>query len=299
MSFLGMMKKILVAVLYFLKSLPLSVWHKIGEMFKRIVTWLYKRLNDNGNDQEKQTEDEQNDWKKHVNTGENSTDGGSRGKMKIVDVRRKMYKNPDPNRRYKIRKLNKIKKLVLHCDDLDWDLWDIARYDVTPNPNHHISPKGLPGFSYHHFIEKDGTIFYCETVTKITWHVAAHNTSSIGICIRYRATNNKNPPPVKQIDAVIELMTRLCLILGISPDNIYGHRELPGTGYVIINGRKRYRKSCPGWLVNLDKLRYTISIEAQKTLKQQGYYKGPIDGIFGRKSRKALKKYSKDAKRRR
>lgn len=213
--------------------------------------------------------------------------------MKFIDIRDKMLKNPDPKRRYKKRKLKKIKKIVFHCDDWDKDLWETAYYDVTPNPDHHISTKGCPGFTYHYFVEKVGTVFYCEDINKITWHAGNHNGKSIGICMRYNATGNSNPPPEEQLLAAQELMTRLCLDLGIDPDNIYGHRELYGTGYKIVNGVKKLKKTCPGMLVSMSKTRYIVSMSVQQVLAGLGHYAGTIDGIFGRKSEAALRKYTK------
>ena len=80
-------------------------------------------------------------------------------------------------------------------------------------------------------------------------------------------------------------------MLHIDPDNIKGHRELPGTGYRIVNGVKKLRKTCPGMLVNLDKVRYIVSMAVQRVLKTQGLYQDKIDGIFGPISEKALKNY--------
>jgi N-acetyl-anhydromuramyl-L-alanine amidase AmpD len=209
------------------------------------------------------------------------------------DIRDMMLKNPNPKRRYRTRKLKKIKKIVLHCDAWDKDLWETARYDVTPSEDHHISKKGCPGFTYHFFVEKKGEVFYCEGMNKITWHAGNHNGNSIGICIRYRATGNPNPPPEEQLDSTYRLLTHLCLQLGIDPDNIKGHRELKGTGYKIVKGVKKLRKTCPGMLVNMDKVRYIISMGVQKVLAKFDLYKGEIDGDFGPLSEAALIKYRK------
>jgi N-acetyl-anhydromuramyl-L-alanine amidase AmpD len=205
-----------------------------------------------------------------------------------------MPKNPNPRRRYKKRKLKKISKLVLHCDDWDADIMTIANYDVTPHPQHHISKKGCPGFTYHYFIEKDGTVKYAMDLKEITWHAGNHNGKSIGVCIRYRATGNPNPPPKVQLTALQKLLARLCLDLCIDPDNIKGHRELFGTGYKVVNGKKKLRKTCPGMLVNLDEMRYVVSMAVQQVLAGLGLYTGRIDGDFGPKSEAALERHRKN-----
>jgi len=215
----------------------------------------------------------------------------SSGNMNIVDVRGTLPLNPDPNRRYALRTLNNIVRIVLHCDDMDADLMTIANFDVTPRPDHPISPLGDPGFTYHYFIEKDGTKYFTQDLEEVTWHVGGYNLGSVGICIRYHATGNHNPPPDIQLESVYELITSLCLSLGLEPDDVVGHRELLGTGYRIVNGKKVLRKTCPGLLVSMSKTRYTVSMQIQKALKDAGFYKGAMDGIFGPLSKKAFKQY--------
>jgi len=208
--------------------------------------------------------------------------------MRIADVRSKMPQNPNPKRRYKRRKLKKISKIILHCTDGDFSLMGIAKYDVTPRPDHHISPKGCPGFTYHYFIEKDGLIKFTMDHELITWHAGKFNGNSVAVCMRYRSTDNPNPPPKEQLTAAYTLLTKLCLDLCIDPDNILGHRELPGTGYNMVNGVKKLRKACPGMLVNMDKVRYIVACAMQKILSSLGHYTGKIDGVFGKKSEAAL-----------
>ncbi len=216
--------------------------------------------------------------------------------MLINDIRPQIPKNPNPKLRYKRRKLGKITNLIVHCDDWDTDIMTIAKYDVTPNPNHHISRAGCPGCTYHYFIEKDGMILQCMDLEDITWHAGDFNGISAGICIRYRATNNPNPPPDAQLLALQKLLAKLCLDLCIDPDEIKGHRELPGTGYQIINGKKKLRKTCPGMLVSLSKIRYIVSMSIQQVLKGLGLYSGTIDGDFGPLSENALKRHCKGKK---
>ncbi len=51
----------------------------------------------------------------------------------------------------------------------------------------------------------------------------------------------------------------LCLKYGLTPDKVKGHRELKGTGWEMIRGRKRLLKTCPGMSVDLHKLRTNIA----------------------------------------
>lgn len=209
--------------------------------------------------------------------------------MQIQDLRGELPIHK--TRKYKRRNMKRANKIVFHCTDGNATVQQVARYDVTPHPDNHISPRGCPECTYHYFVDPDGTVFHCVDDNKIAWHAGNHNGSSIGISMRYKATGNNQGPPAKQLKSIYVLFTELCLKYGIDPDNIKGHRELYGTGYKIVNGVKKLRKTCPGMLVNLDKTRYIVSLSIQKILAACDLYTGEIDGIFGRKSEAALKEY--------
>jgi len=208
--------------------------------------------------------------------------------MKIHDVRKKLPKHP--SKKYKRRPLKKIKRIVVHCDDLGATVWDVARYDIKPN---HLSKTGAPGITYHYFIHKDGNVFYCQDEKVVTWHVANFNSTSVGVCLSYKATGNDNPPTPEQDESLIYLLAKLCLSLGIQPTHVVGHRELPGTGYVIRNGKKVLRKTCPGLAIDLAVVRFLVAIKIQTILKVFGLYDAEVDGIWGPKSFKAFSDFIK------
>ena len=213
------------------------------------------------------------------------------GKKNIViaDIRDKLPTHL--SKKYLQRELKDIKKIILHCDDLDKTVYEIAEWDLQPNP---ISSTGCPSITYSYFIEKDGKAYYSSDVRNITWHVGNHNKESLAICLQYKATGNPNPPPVVQLEAAYDVITRLCLWLGVEPTSIFGHRELKGTGWFYDrNGKVKYRKSCPGWKIDLDKdLRYNVTIRCQEALNKFGA-KLVVDGVWGSKSSKAFKKFKK------
>ncbi len=214
--------------------------------------------------------------------------------MQLTDVRSNLPLNPDPERRYRRRHRDSITKIILHCTGTgEPNLMPLARYDVTPRPDHHISPLGCPGFTYHYYINKTGTVYHTSDLENITWHVGNHNNNSIGVCMKYKSKDNPNPPPEEQLEPMYSLLTHLCLDLGIDPDNIKGHRELWGTGYIVVNGAKKLRKICPGMLVSMSKVRYIVSMTVQKVLAGLGLYEAKIDGSFGPLSEKALAAYKK------
>jgi N-acetyl-anhydromuramyl-L-alanine amidase AmpD len=219
--------------------------------------------------------------------------------MKLIDMRGKLPRNPDPNRKYRLRNMSKVSKLVIHCTNGNGSLVPLARYFVTPDKKNHISKKGLPEFAYHFWINHDGNIYYCTDVRKVSWHAGNWNPQSIGVALRYKADGNPSPPNYAQLYAAQQLIYRICigeykmLPQGLDPDNVMGHRELPGTGYKIENGVKKLRKTCPGMLVSMTQFRYELAIQMQQKLADLKLYKGAIDGLFGPKSEKALMKHMK------
>ena len=80
-----------------------------------------------------------------------------------------------------------------------------------------------------------------------------------------------------------------CLTYKLNPETqIVGHRELPAYFVLLGNGSKKYRKTCPGMLVDMDEFRTRVSKGLQLFLKSFMLYEGEIDGMFGAKSIQAL-----------
>lgn len=217
--------------------------------------------------------------------------------VKIKDIREELPKHS--NKTYAKRTQDQIKRIVLHCTgplpngDNEEIIRKIATYDV--NPGNHISDTGCPAYTYHYTIGKRGEIFYTLGLEDISWHCGLWNPGSIGIVMLFdpKDINNETPsvsPDIEQIDSAVRLSAALCLKLGLKP-NCVGHRELKGTGFTIFKGSRKLRKTCPGLVVDLDKYRYEVAKHIQRTLLLKGFYNDKIDGIFGKKSLDALKRY--------
>ena len=183
--------------------------------------------------------------------------------------------------RYMTRKgtLGVINRLVIHCSDSSGNLESVMSYDAGPN---HISKEGLPNLTYHYWIDRD---YVAQTLplNVISWHVGQWNNDSIGACLRYRATGAMEPPSKEQMLLAVELASTVCLQLKMTPDQVVGHRELPGTGYDVRTGS--LRKECPGILLDMTEFRYNVAKCMQTTLGLV------VDGMFGPKSKKALLAY--------
>jgi len=194
-----------------------------------------------------------------------------------------------PTKRYKLRKLSDIKRIVVHTTDADWSIETLAKYDINPN---HISSSGCPKCTYHEVIMKNGMVYWCVPYEEITWHVGVWNPGSVGVALMYRCSDlNGKDVYAPREEAVRSLITRcnaLCFKFGLSPSSVVGHRELKGTGWLPGKGSRILRKTCPGLKLNLDQLRTSIASRMQTVLRLNGYDGIEVDGIWGPISKMAF-----------
>lgn len=197
-----------------------------------------------------------------------------------------------PEKKYKKRPLSKIKRIVVHTTDMEIDPYELAKFDIGPN---HISSSGCPAITYHELVMPNGFVYKTLDFNEISWHAGPWNTSSIAIAMSFKATDPKTGkdrwgPTDKALAAVVRECGRLCLKLGIEPTKVVGHRELYLTGWFWVKGSKRLRKTCPGLKVDLEELRRMVIIYVQQRLKFAKLL-DVVDGIYGPKTRAALKEY--------
>ena len=132
-------------------------------------------------------------------------------------------------------------------------------------------------------------MYHCVDYSKITFHAQLYNARSIGVVLAYKASKPIGPI---QYDTLIQHLTVLSLYLKIKPQNIIGHREVPGMYTLLGNGSKRLRKECPGHLIDLDDMRCKVIINIQKRLTKEGLYGDIIDGIFGKHTNAAFMQFN-------
>lgn len=208
--------------------------------------------------------------------------------MKITDLTNTLpiHKTKTP----KIRSLNKIKRLIVHTSDWNITPDALAKYDIGPN---HISSTGCPSITYHYTIDKAGEVSRTAPEGWVLWHAGLHNSDTIAVALLYKtdpdfesgkkvSTDDKFLPTAEQEAKLIDLIVHLCKKFKIAPSNVLGHRELIGTGFVLVKGHKKLRKTCPGRGVNLDLLRRRVTLGLQVELGVKA------DGIWGPVSQAAL-----------
>jgi N-acetyl-anhydromuramyl-L-alanine amidase AmpD len=179
--------------------------------------------------------------------------------MEIIDLRNELPKNRDPERVWKIRRSREIDMLVVHqsaCKDCSTK--GIAKYHTSPTEDrnndgridawetNHLSAKGAPGICYHYTIERNGTVYKCNSHWEIVWHagVSSVNKRSIGICLLGDFSGptyvGREKPTKKQLVSLDELLEYFLIADTWSVDNqnIIGHCEA-----------KKSKESCPGTII--------------------------------------------------
>ena len=134
----------------------------------------------------------------------------------------------NPNRKWTTRKLSQIKWLVVHQAAGPGNMYQIARYHITPSPNNHLSPEGAPAIAYHYVVEKDGKVYHTNKDRYLTWHVYGRNTYSIGILVvgNFDAEGHKGTDTVT-ISQKISLRLLLDWLKKKYPDaEVVGHCEI-------------------------------------------------------------------------
>ena len=133
--------------------------------------------------------------------------------------------------KYETRALSTITALAIHHSAASGD---IAPRNVAA---YHVS-REWPGIGYHFYITADGTIYQCNRLESVSYHVGLANTYSVGICLAGRFMDGATPPE-GQLTAAVHLVAYLMQKLNIRLENVMGHKELPQT-----------ETACPGsdWL---------------------------------------------------
>jgi N-acetyl-anhydromuramyl-L-alanine amidase AmpD len=203
--------------------------------------------------------------------------------MKKIDIRNDLPRHATK----KWKKRDKITHIIVHTTASDnQDPFKTARYHISSN--NHISPGGCPGITYHDFITKEGIIYHCSDYQDWIWHAGLYNKHSVGVVMAFKGQVDIISPTEKQYDALLKHLVVLCLYFKVLPSNVIGHREVPGMFTILGKGSVKYKKTCPGMSVNLDRLRSEVTLYLQRRLAAEDLYHGKIDGIFGPLSQKAL-----------
>lgn len=127
-------------------------------------------------------------------------------------------------KKFNVRDKSTIKYIVLHHSSND--------ESIITDANYHINHNNWPGIGYHYVIDKDGTIYQVNWLTKITYHTMGYNRYSIGIC--FLGNYSIKSLNEKQIEAGQYLIHYLQHTLNIQQIYLHGelnNTECPGTNF--------------------------------------------------------------------
>lgn len=168
---------------------------------------------------------------------------------------------------------------------------DIANYHIGPN---HMSQDGLPGMAYWAFVGVDGLVGVVNDLGDRTWSQGDLNTPGdenskyLAVCFGGDFAGPGHPggePTTEQIVVAARLWLDLRSIFSFQDHALYGHYDFG-------------KAACPGSTLaeviralKENVVRFTTPMQRQRVLASLGYDPGPVDGVWGIRSRLALTRF--------
>jgi N-acetyl-anhydromuramyl-L-alanine amidase AmpD len=216
--------------------------------------------------------------------------------MEIVNLVDKLEWHP--TRRWSIRQLSQIKKIIIHQELGEGSIENVNKYHIGPN---HISSKGCPRICYHYGIRKNGEIAQLNELSSMVWHTKGQNREGIGILVvgNFAGTGHtaaSSEPTNEQLASLAFLVDYLKQAFDFSNQELFGHYHFgkPACpGFVISEWIEKQRNELFEDQPNLVQIEKTV-MEIQKHLHSLGYDTGKIDGIQGVKTLAAIRKFQAD-----
>lgn len=141
-----------------------------------------------------------------------------------------------PTRRYATRRLDQIGIIIIHhtAGPTTQTPKDIATYHTKPG--NHICSDGCAGVGYHYMIDRAGQGYQVNSLHTVSYHVAGHNTTAVGIC--FIGNYDNILPTEKQLQTCKDIIRMINREVG---------KELP-----IMGHRDFADKNCPGAHVDVN-----------------------------------------------
>ena len=187
----------------------------------------------------------------------------------------------DPTQKIITRDANaKIKRLVFHCaDEEGWPPERLSSFFVYE--------RRFPICAYHYYVTSK-VVWHMVGENLVTYHAAPHNSDTVSFSIDYFATRddiNKVALRPELYENAIRTAAFLCMKFHVLPKNVFGHRELFGTGWIKgKNDQPILRKTCPGLAINLDVFRLEVGRRVQNGLNHLYNAGLTVDGVVGPKT---------------
>ena len=144
--------------------------------------------------------------------------------MEIKDVRDTLQKNPH-GKVWGQRDLAQINRIILHQELGEGTTESVNNYHISDAC--HVSSGGTPKICYHFTIEKDGSVYWCNSLEEIVWHTKTQNTCGVGIMLvgDFDGENHvgKSVPTEEQEKSFYKLTRMLLSDLELPCSEVYGH----------------------------------------------------------------------------
>ena len=140
-------------------------------------------------------------------------------KPPIQDIINVLSRNANPQVPFGTRSEAQIRRIIIHHTGAK------AEWGANIVANYRVNKLGWAGIGYHYFITQEGIIQATEHHTTIGRHTGKYDADSLGI--GFAGNFNAAPPPAAQFEAGVRLIAWLMQELGISPQNVLGHKDIP------------------------------------------------------------------------
>jgi hypothetical protein len=151
-----------------------------------------------------------------------------------------------PTKRYATRPLAGVRRIVIHHTASGRDTTTpeaIARY--------HVNTHGWPGSAYHVVITGDGVAYLVNRLETDAAGATGFNTDSVHVTLTgWFSAGGNETASAAQLATGRKVLAWLLQALNLEPDNVTGHRNLPG-----------HTTICPGDLPRLDWWRDLLATE--------------------------------------
>jgi N-acetylmuramoyl-L-alanine amidase len=117
--------------------------------------------------------------------------------------------------------------------------------------------RGFKKIGYHYVVRLGGMIEIGRSETESGAHTFGLNSASIGIC--FSGNGDLHPWTEEQESAGLNLIRTLMQKYGIDREHVIGHRKVNKlVEQGILQAKHRTSKSCPGKMIDMDKVRRTL-----------------------------------------
>jgi N-acetylmuramoyl-L-alanine amidase-like protein len=142
--------------------------------------------------------------------------------------------------------MRKITQIIVHCSDNDNSTVESMR-------RFHMNVRGWLDVGYHRVVYADGSRHLGRDDKRPGAHTSGLNLHTLAVCAVGKL--DKHPMTPAQEQGVVDQCVEWCLLHNVPSASVIGHRE---TG-PFVPKLLRTRKSCPGKLVDMDRIRAQVA----------------------------------------